>query len=231
MENNYNSDNVLFFFDTTSLKLIAAATMLVDHIGAILYPGYRWFRIVGRIAMPVFCFCAAEGFHHTKDRTGYMLRLLVFAIISEYPFDMAFDGYFSLRSDQNVMFTFLFAAAGIRAFESIREKAGSFTGDIAGCLAAAFFAAAADAFNSDYGRFGVILVYLFYFMRSDPLLKLAAAAAYITAAQWGGTQLDCLLAFPLIALYNGKRGKGLKYYFYAFYPLHLLVLYLISKRL
>ena len=160
-----------------------------------------------------------------------MLRLLVFAIISEYPFDMAFDGYFSLKSDQNVMFTFLFAAAGIRAFESIREKAGSFTGDIAGCLAAAFFAAAADAFNSDYGRFGVILVYLFYFMRSDPLLKLAAAAAYITAAQWGSTQLYCLLAFPLIALYNGKRGKGLKYYFYAFYPLHLLILYLISKRL
>lgn len=217
------------FLNTTSLKLIAAATMLIDHVGDVLFPSCKWFRIIGRIAMPIFCHCIAEGLQHTRDRNIYMLRLLAFAIISEFPFDMAFDGYFSLKNDQNVMFTFLFAISGIRAFEEIQKITGSIAGNLAGCLAAASFAAAAGSFKTDYGAFGVVLVYLFYFMKSAPVLKFVTAAAYITDVFWGKTQLYCLLAFPFIAMYNGKRGKDMKYLFYAFYPLHLMILYLISK--
>ena len=228
MENKHSGSSELKLLSATSLKLIAAASMLVDHIGAVLFPGYKWLRIVGRIAMPIFCFCIAESLRHTRNRAGFMLRIAVFALISEYPFDIALKGQFSLKNTQNVMFTFLFAIAGIWAFEYVKERAGSLAGGLAACLAAVMLAAAADMLKTDYGTFGVTLVYLFYFLRPDMPLRLGAAALYITAARWKKLQLYCLLAFPIIALYNGERGKDLKYFFYIFYPGHLLILYLIK---
>ena len=227
MESDRSEYDELRFIDATALKLIAAASMLTDHIGAALFPDYRWLRIAGRLAMPIFCFCAAEGIRHTGSRARYMFRVFLFALISEYPYDMALKGGFSLRNTQNVMFTFLLAMAGICIFEAIKNKTDSLAGDLAGCLAASLFASAASTLKTDYGMFGVVLVYIFYFMRSDQLLKFVTAALYITAARWGKTQLYCMLSFPLLALYNGERGKGLKYLFYIFYPAHLMILYLV----
>ena len=224
MDSSYEASGKL---DITSLKLIASASMLIDHIGMVLFPGVTWLRVVGRLAMPIYCFSIAEGLHHTRDRGMYMLRIFLFALLSEYPIDMATRGSFGYRS-QNVMFTFLFAIAGICACDAIRGMLQSFAGDLAGCLAAALFAAGATAFRTDYGRFGVTMVYILYFLRPYIREKVILSSLYVAAERWGTIAVYCIPSYILISHYNGKRGKGLKYFFYFFYPAHLMILYLIK---
>ena len=93
------------FLDVTVLKLIAVVSMLIDHIGYVFFPSVRLLRIIGRLAMPIYCFCVSEGLIHTSSRKNYLLRVIIFALISELPFDFAFNGGFKL-GDENVMFTF-----------------------------------------------------------------------------------------------------------------------------
>ena len=91
--------------DSFQLKWIAIITMLIDHVGAIFFPGNLVFRYVGRIAFPIFCFQLVEGFFHTRNIEKYMLRLGIFAIISEIPYDLAFRGNILDFEHQNVFFT------------------------------------------------------------------------------------------------------------------------------
>ncbi|MBQ3999444.1 MAG: TraX protein [Oscillospiraceae bacterium] len=216
--------------DTTALKLIAVFCMLIDHVGYIFFPYLRWMRIIGRLSMPVYCFCISEGLIHTRDRKNYLLRVLVFALISELPFDLAFNNGLELTS-QNVMFTFACAIPGIDLCEYILSRSGSFSSTVFALTASLLFGALAEAIHTDYGIFGVILVYIFYFFRSYPFLRLAAAALFVTATCWNDLQMYCLPAFILLAAYNGRRGAGLKYLFYSFYPVHLAVLALIDRFL
>ena len=99
---------VPFGLSSFALKCIALITMIIDHVGAILYPEARVLRIIGRIAFPIYAFLVAEGFYHTKNVKKYMLRLLLFALVSEIPFDLALTGQILEFGHQNVFFT-LFA--------------------------------------------------------------------------------------------------------------------------
>ena len=89
------------------LKWIAIVTMVIDHMGAILYPTEMVFRYIGRISFPIFCFLLVEGFCHTHDIFGYMARLGAFALMSEIPYDLAFNGEVLEFTHQNVFFTLL----------------------------------------------------------------------------------------------------------------------------
>lgn len=93
-----------------TLKYIAMATMLVDHMGYVLFPWILWLRCVGRIAFPIFAFQIAEGCIRTHDRRRYALRLLLFAVLTEVPFDLAFSGRPLDPSYQNVLWTLLAGA-------------------------------------------------------------------------------------------------------------------------
>ena len=93
-------------FSQETLKLMACAAMLIDHIGAVLLPQYTLLRVIGRIAFPIYCFLLAEGVFYTKRPFAYILRLLLLAVLSELPFDLSFFGGITFRY-QNVMVTLL----------------------------------------------------------------------------------------------------------------------------
>ena len=235
------------------LKWTAIITMLIDHIGASFllgmyyrrgcwgtgiytYEFYSALRIIGRLAFPIFCFLLVEGLMHTRSRWKYLLRLAVFALISEIPFDLAFDRIWWTMSSQNVFFTLALGLAACAAWEWLTK------GDESGChplrgIAAVLVAfAAADVayiLKTDYGALGVLLILVMYFLRQKPwardLLALGVLYLMVLVAHSHWIEVLGALSFPLFHLYNGQRGRQPKYFFYFFYPVHLLLLYGLLK--
>ena len=210
--------------NSTSLKLIALITMAIDHTGMLFFPEHMWLRAIGRIAMPIFAFCVAEGFTHTHSRKKYLLRLAIFAVISELPFDLATFGGIDWEW-QNVMFTFALAVAGLSCFEYLNGKESKWS-KIAAWAAVALTAAAAELFATDYGFSGVTLVFFFYILRDKPMAARVWASLGVFCLMIGSFfEAWCLMSALPLMLYNGEKGAGLKWTFYLFYPLHLLMIY------
>ena len=204
------------------LKCIAMITMLIDHIGAILFPGQYLFRMIGRLSFPIFCFLLVEGFYHTRNVEKYMIRLGCFAIISEIPHDLAFQNELLEFEHQNIFFTLLLGLVLMNAIQKTNK-----TGTRAVYVLMAMWAA--NTFGLSYDARGILLIMIFYFLRDRVSVKLILGAAWNflwTQIQWYGA-----FASGLILLYNGKKGRSMKYLFYVFYPVHLLILYFVSSIL
>ena len=215
------------FIDGTTLKLIAMITMIFDHIGDSFFPDLTWMRIIGRIAMPIFAFCIAEGFGHTHDKVKYLTRMVIFAVISEVPFDLFGAGKIFDLTHQNIMFTFAIAIAALLLYEKITAKGGKVS-LVLGWLVLIAGAVLATVLLTDYTFTGVILVVVFYLLRKhDLLIKDGVGLACYLALRNVGIYVWGFLSFIVIAFYNGERGKGLKYLFYVFYPAHLFLIFVI----
>lgn len=206
------------------LKKMAMISMLIDHIGFLLIPPgglYFLFRLVGRLAFPLYAFLLVEGFFHTRDLNGYKKNLLFFALISEIPFNLACNGtVFSLKY-QNVFFTLFLGLCMMEVLQRVRGAAEE-------VLIIAVFAVSAWILRCDYQIFGILLILLFYWYRRGtcPFAAPGFLAAYMSLGHF------CAAALSMIPIsrYNGMRGRqGNKYLYYLFYPIHLLILYLISK--
>ncbi len=213
----------------STLKLIALGSMFVDHLaasGVLLKmcgsePLYEFCRAVGRVAFPLFCFLLVEGFVYTKNRKAYLIRLFLFALLSEIPFDLAFFGTPFLLSYQNVFFTLFLGFLTLCGVEELRNRehiAWVWVPMLSGIIVAFLL-------HTDYSGFGIILILIFYWFREAPLRRnLIAGCACL------GEPTAILSLLP-IQLYNGKRGIPLKYVFYLFYPLHLLLFVLIRETI
>ncbi len=223
------------------LKIIAVAAMLVDHIGMIFFDNLFIFRAIGRISFPIFAFLISVGFTHTSDIKKYLLRLFALALLSELPFDLALYGSALHFNSQNVFFTLFLGLLSLHLYER-------FPCNIPYqpllCALIAFL------FRSDYSFLGVLLIFSFRYLKADqnkntvsPLTLLTAftlAQILLSAPYLFGIkntsviisyillQLFTLLSVPIISSYNYSRGANCKYFFYLFYPLHLLILFLIS---
>ena len=216
--------------DGTMLKIIAMISMVLDHVGDLFFPGATWLRAAGRLAMPLFAFCIAEGYAHTRDRRKYLLRMGLFALISEIPFDLAFESRIGL-SHQNIMLTFFLSILALMLYDRIRGGEGT-EGEqipawktVLGVLAVVAFAVLALLLKADYTIFAVISVFLFYALRTKhPLLRSGVSVGFLALTRTVGYYSATGLSLLPLALYNGKKGRGLKWLFYLFYPGHLLLL-------
>lgn len=229
------------------LKWIALITMFLDHVGAVLIKNGIWpkvtgavlagtsfdylpkdyrfwadcyniLRYVGRLAFPIYCFLLVEGFFHTKNRKNYALRLGALAFLSEVPYDLAFfNTRFSFQL-QNVFFTLLIGLLAIWGFEILTKKRPKsrflpYLPVLAGMVLA-------YVLRTDYDAFGVLLITLLYLL-IDNRKQLCIFGGITTLWEYTAP-----LAFIPIWFYNGKRGKQPpKWFFYGFYPAHLLLLF------
>lgn len=227
-------------FSGSVLKLIAVIAMLVDHTALVLrdvFPAltvplltvfgkeltlYFLLRRIGRLAFPIYCFLIAEGFAHTRNRLRYLAQLLLFALLSEIPFNLILSGTLLYPGGQNVFFTLFFGGLMIFLYEYAQE-------DFRKAVWMLLVLMVAAVANADYGLKGVALILLIYVFRSKPTLQVVLSYPLLS----GG--IAAFAAFLPIHLYNGQRGfirsKVLKYAFYVFYPAHMLILTLIRSLL
>ncbi len=229
MTSTEKSLDKLRFIDGTVLKLIAMITMLLDHVGDSFYPGNTWMRAIGRMAMPIFAFCVSEGFRYTHSRKNYLLRMLFFGVISEIPFDLVTSGKILEFGHQNILFTFSWAILGLIFCDHLLSGERTFVKSLEAAALLVAFPVVSVFLNLDYSILAVALISVFYLLGDKALAVRNTVAAAVHAAicnlgiQWFG-----LLGFLPIYMYNGKRGKGLKWLFYYFYPSHLLLIFLIK---
>ena len=234
----------------SSLKWIAIVTMFIDHVGAailtrvllnspynqgilavfnredtytILYYIMRATRTIGRLAFPIFCFLLVEGFLRTANRRKYVLRMFLFALMTEVPFDLVFSARLVDWGYQNVMFTLLIGLLVMCACSELEKRFAPkrnwlIAGDML-CVGAGMLLA--HLLQTDYSFKGVISILLLYYFRKDRMAQLLAGALSFV---W---EAYAMLAFLLLANYNGQRGRQKKHFFYFFYPVHLLLIYVI----
>ncbi|MBW7573276.1 TraX family protein [Caproiciproducens faecalis] len=211
----------------SQLKMLAVITMLIDHVGAVFFPAVPLFRIIGRLSFPLFCFFISEGLLYTTNIKGYLERLFLFALISEVPYDLAFHKTVYYPQSQNVFFTLFLGLAAIAILHTYLVSR-----PVPAVLLAVSCALLAEVLHTDYGWFGVVLIIIFYcfknFRTRGVLVFTVLNTGYSLLT--GPIKLYAALAgFPIL-VYNGKKGKlNWKYFFYAFYPVHLLILYLVYK--
>ncbi len=207
---------------TFQLKVLAIISMLADHVGAVLYPEAVWLRYAGRLAFPIFCFLLVEGYYHTGNVAKYMARLGIFALISEIPFDLAFHQTLWFPAKQNVFVTLFIGLGMLWGLERERECIIR-----VGIVLLSMWAA--EFLCCDYGFMGVLLIAVFGITRGKN------TARYLAGAVWNvfwpsRIQTAGALAMLPIALYNGQKGRSMKYFFYLFYPVHLFILYVAANR-
>lgn len=232
----------------STMKMIAIVTMFIDHLGAgvvgryltmlmnsganATYIGpikcsyeqlvivYQIMRFTGRIAFPIFCFLLIEGFEHTRNVRKYALRLFGFCVISEIPFDLLFNGQLLETGYQNVFFTLLLGLLTMWAFRSVNQQNWSRSIKVLmDILVLVTGIAAADFLRTDYGGIGIICIMILYITRKSKVTQIVAGCVSFS---W---EITASLAFIPIGFYNGRRGWNMKYFFYIFYPAHLLLLY------
>jgi hypothetical protein len=219
------------------LKVIAMVSMTIDHVAAYLLrydPDFTatlftvgskqvsWYflmRCIGRLAFPLFAFLLVEGFLHTSNRMKYGRNLLLFALFSEIPWVLLHNGVH--LSGHNVMFTLLAGFLGLCAIERYRTQPARLAGILLGMMALLI------VLSPDYGGTGFAFIILLYTLRRHLLLQVVIGSFMLPMRWIAG------LAFIPIALYNGQRGfihgRYAKYLFYAFYPLHLLLIFVVQQ--
>ena len=215
-------------FDGTWLKIIAVICMIFDHVGDALFPQQLWLRAIGRVAFPIFAFCLSVGYIHSNNKKAYLLRIGIFAFISEIPFNLFVSGKIIYLDYQNVMFTFFISILSLMIYDKITKNKKTMS-YFFGIIVVLLMGILALVFESDYGLYGVLLVFLYYvFYEKGQNIRVLLTTLFQLSFKNVGVYIWGFLSCIPLFLYNGKRGKGLKWFFYAFYPGHLLIIYLIK---
>lgn len=222
-----------------ALHIIAMIFMLCDHMWATILD-YEWLTCIGRIAFPIFAFLITEGYIHTSNINKYIKRMMIFAIITEIPFNLMVSASPIYPFHQNVLWTFVISLLTLKYLNFDNTK-NIFKSILIIILAIII----ATITMCDYFGAGVMMVVGFYIFRKSKLLQLLMMI-YVNMILIQGysypidiagytyyfpQQGFALLSLIFIWLYNGKQGyhaKWFKIFCYAFYPLHMLILYILT---
>lgn len=238
----------LGFLSNNALKIIAAIAMVCDHLGVLIFPNLIFLRIIGRLAFPIFAFLIAEGAKHTRNKLRHLIVFSSFAAVIQLCYFI-----FKPSDEMNTLVTFTLSLLMIYALDALKAAIFASTPSkklifirlllFGGSIALAF--ALDNLVDLDYGLSGALLPLfpsLFNAPKSEStpsiikkadnlLVRVGATALGIIAlsCDYGGAQFYSLFAIPILLLYSEKRGKlKMKYFFYVFYPLHLVILYGIA---
>lgn len=231
-------------FSNTTIKLFAILFMFIDHFAVAVYSNLEYYsydlyiimRLIGRIAFPLFAFLLVEGFHYTRNKKLYLTRLSIFALLAEVPFDLALYDHMFYLGHQNIFITLAFSLIALMLYEKFKNQDNSIS--YLFVLGIGFLA---SIINADYGLFGVLSIFLLYYYRGNfNGLAISLTLVNLFMVNFDFSHVDSfsdflaniLQVFSILALififyYNQKQGIRLKYFFYLFYPLHLLLLYFI----
>lgn len=225
------------------LKIIASISMVLDHLGLVIFPGQIIFRILGRIGLPIYAFLIAEGCRHTRNRKKYLGLIAAMGIAFQL-----FYWFFMNDLYQGILITFSLSISLIFSMESfIKNKSIINRISMLIIISALLFIAVGCpiifrqyGFVIDYGMWGILMPVLIYFIPNKKLRILFLIVFLLfmgynshfshvdpllnACVKWGS-----LFSIPFLALYNGERGRTkMKYFFYIFYPLHLVIIYAIA---
>ena len=230
------------------LHIIAMTLMLMDHLWATLLPAREGLTCAGRVAFPIFAFMAVEGYFHTRSFKKYILRMLLFAVLSEIPFDLMYGGTWFYPVHQNVLWTFLLGLLGVWLMEQVRKKGKTWMYLLVCVLVVPAGLVLGTLCMVDYYGVGVLTVFVFYFLHGRKwwcFLGQLAALYWLNVELLGGLMYPvqlfgmefelcqqglALLALIPIWLYRGRQGyhsKPFQYLCYAFYPVHMLLLVVV----
>ena len=223
--------------DTNFLKLVAIISMAIDHIGSTILSQYSIFRWIGRIAFPIFCYCLTVGLLYTHDIKKYLIRLGVFAVISQPFYILAFfpRDFMGNITVLNIYFTLFVSLLAVWGFKE--KKWWIFVGSfLFACMV-----------NIDYSVTGIILMLIFYLCRNKPKLgmlfytltyipafynsSLDDPLALIVGNHVIGFDIFAICAIPLIFIKTATNIKFSKWFFYSFYPIHLLLIFIVRLLL
>lgn len=244
------SEEKKFRLQTTSfsLHIMAMLFMLCDHLWGTVVPGNDWLTCLGRLAFPIYAFMIVEGYFHTKSLKKYVCRLLIFAVISEIPFNLAMGSSLFYPIHQNVLWSFLISVGLIAWNEKVKEKQ-IWVRILVGAAAVLIGYIGGIITFVDFYNAGILTVLVFYFFRGKKwwhYIGQAICLYYINFEMLGGLSYEidifgqtyfiarqglALIALIPIWLCKGKQGyhsKAFQYFNYAFYPLHLLILGLLK---
>lgn len=209
-----------FSLTGNQLKILAMIAMTCDHVGLQLLPGVPVLRIIGRLALPIYAFLIAEGCRHTRSRLRYLLRMAAMAAVCQVVYWFAMGSLYMC-----ILVTFCLSIGMIWVWEENRKLAPFVTLGV-------FFLCVVlpdllPGFEIDYSLAGVLLPVFLYF--GKPMPGFLCLGLALLGLSLGGIQWWAFAAVPLLMLYNGKRGKrSLGRLFYWYYPVHLVVIYLLS---
>ncbi len=215
------------------LKLIAMVAMTLDHVGIVFFPQVPWLRMIGRLAFPIYAYMIAEGCRHTRRPLRYLASVAAMAALCQLVYFFAMGSVYMC-----ILVTFSLSIGLILLIKYAKQQQTvlSWLLVFAGFATAIFLCHGLPEllphtdYCVDYGMIGV-LVPVFVYLGTSKISRLAmfALGLFGLCFAFGGIQWLCLLAVPLLALYNGQRGKWkIKWLFYLFYPAHLVVIQLID---
>ena len=237
-----------FDISASALHIMAMIFMLCDHLWATIIPGNQWLTCLGRLAFPIFAFMIVEGYFHTDNLKRYALRLFLSALISEIPFNLMYSSSVIFPFHQNVIWTLLLGLGLIHINELAARKGKIWLRILTGCITVIAGFLLGTLTMVDYFGVGVVTILVFYFFRKRKwwcLLGQIVILYYLNVEVLSGLYFEitilgktihivqqglALLALVPIWLYQGRKGnksKVFQYICYGFYPVHMLLLYLL----